>query len=175
MDNPNYDANKPINVNDIIKDNTTGSGKVDKDEVTIGSGNELIEYEYNPITGKVESKLQVAKGMGSIMAQTLINTYIMRSFFIDTVVDEASRMAYKHARTSHDNKDLKGFSIDEHYHGFIMPYASYNSIDLVGSADTSSGNTRGIIAGFHTLRDFGMFGAFVGTEKADMDAGDFLI
>ncbi|WP_139452628.1 autotransporter outer membrane beta-barrel domain-containing protein, partial [Campylobacter armoricus] len=156
----------------IVNNNTTGSGSVGKPD-NVGSNNDLLNLVYDPISGTYKTLADVSAGVGSVMAQTLINTYIMRSFFIDTVLDDASRLAYKHARVHKNNKDLVGFSLDEHYHGFILPYFSSNSIKLLGNNDYSKGNTKGILAGFHTLRDIGMLGAYVGTEQATMDTEDY--
>ncbi|HEC1752294.1 TPA: autotransporter outer membrane beta-barrel domain-containing protein [Campylobacter lari] len=171
---PNYDATKPINPDNIVNNNTSGSGGVGKPG-NVGSNNDLLNLVYDPISGTYKTLADVSAGVGSVMAQTLVNTYIMRSFFIDTVMDDASRMAYKHARV-HDhkkNKDLVGFSTDEHYHGFVLPYFSSNSIKLLGTSDYSKGHTKGIVAGFHTLRDIGMLGAYLGTEEANMDTKDY--
>ncbi|WP_410708813.1 hypothetical protein [Campylobacter lari] len=169
---PNYDATKPINPNDIVNNNGNG-GNIGVGN--INSNNDLLNLVYDPISKTYKSLADVSAGVGSVMAQTLVNTYIMRSFFIDTVMDDASRMAYKHARV-HDhkkNKDLVRFSTDEHYHGFVLPYFSSNSIKLLGTSDYSKGHTKGIVAGFHTLRDIGMLGAYLGTEEANMDTKDY--
>ncbi len=170
---PNYDATKPINPNDIVNNNGNG-GNVGVGN--INSNNDLLNLVYDPISDTYKTLADVSAGVGSVMAQTLINTYIMRSFFIDTVMDDASRMAYKQARiynTHKNNKDLVGFDIDNSYTGFILPYFSSNSIKLLGTSDYSKGHTKGMVAGFHTLRDIGMLGAYVGTEEANMDTKDY--
>ncbi|HEG2582183.1 TPA: autotransporter outer membrane beta-barrel domain-containing protein, partial [Campylobacter lari] len=169
----NYDATKPIDPGSIIN-NTGNGGKIEVDNV--GSNNSLLNLAYDPISGEYKTLADVSAGVGSVMAQTVINTYMMRSFFLDTVLDDASRMAYKHARihnTHKTNKDLVGFDTDEHYHGFVLPYFSSNSIKLLGTNDYSKGHTKGIIAGFHTLKDIGMLGAYVGTEEANMNTKDY--
>ncbi|RKO64414.1 hypothetical protein CKA54_05130 [Campylobacter sp. P255] len=173
----NYDASKPINPDSIVSDNTThngGSGGVSKPS-NVGTNSDLLSLFYDPISGTYKTLADVSAGVGSVMAQTLINTYMMRSFFIDTVMDDASRVAYKHARVHEHkkNKDLVGFSADEHYQGFVLPYFSSNSIKLLGTSDYSKGHTKGIIAGFHTLRDIGMLGVYLGTEEANMDTKDY--
>ncbi|WP_410689333.1 autotransporter domain-containing protein [Campylobacter lari] len=170
---PNYDATKPINPNDIVNNNGNG-GNIGVGN--INSNNDLLNLVYDPISDTYKTLADVSAGVGSVMAQTLVNTYIMRSFFIDTVMDDASRTAYKQARiynTHKNNKDLVGFDIDNSYTGFILPYFSSNSIKLLGTHDYSKGHTKGMVAGFHTLRDIGMLGAYVGTEEANMDTKDY--
>ncbi|EAI3905090.1 autotransporter outer membrane beta-barrel domain-containing protein [Campylobacter lari] len=170
---PNFDASKPINPDNIV--NNTGSGG-NIGVGNVGSNNDLLNLVYDPITGQYKTLADVSAGVGSVMAQTIINTYMMRSFFLDTVLDDASRMAYKHARIHNNhktNKNLVGFDADEHYHGFVLPYFSSNSIKLLGTNDYSKGNTKGVVAGFHTLKDIGMLGAYVGTEEANMDTKDY--
>ncbi|EGK8083829.1 autotransporter outer membrane beta-barrel domain-containing protein [Campylobacter lari] len=171
---PNYDATKPINPGGVVNNNSSNGGSIEVGN--IGSNNNLLNLVYDPITGQYKALADVSAGVGSVMAQTVINTYMMRSFFLDTVLDDASRMAYKHARVHNhhkNNKDIVGFQTDEHYHGFVLPYFSSNSIKLLGTNDYSKGHTKGIVAGFHTLRDIGMLGAYVGTEEANMDTKDY--
>ncbi|TXE86305.1 hypothetical protein FPD38_06570 [Campylobacter volucris] len=174
----NFDASKPINPDSIINNNTTGSGGF----VSVGnvaSNNNLLDYAYNPITGEYMAKAQVSQGMASVLAQTLINTYIMRSFFLDSVIDEASKEVYKHAREEFNaikgHKDLKTFKANEdgYYHGFVLPYFSSNNIKLLGTNHYSTGNTKGVLAGFHTIKDIGMLGAYIGTEEAKMNTQDY--
>ncbi|EHN6917001.1 hypothetical protein KJK76_001879, partial [Campylobacter jejuni] len=184
IDQGNLDLEQVGDINNIVsgvkQDNIGNIG-------TNGSGE--ISLSYDPISGRVSTDIRLNQSIAGATFRSLISTTTRRSTFIDTVMGNAmknfslssSTKFQKIAMSEKGNlyasasdyikSDLNNgtYGSSKEHSLFILPYASSQNVEL-SLGEESKGHTKGIIAGYSTVKDTGIYGVYAGYEDTKMSS-----
>ncbi|EME0204365.1 autotransporter outer membrane beta-barrel domain-containing protein [Campylobacter jejuni] len=183
VDQSGLDLGKLENIDNII----TG---VDKNNVSnVGvNGNGELNLVLDPSTGKLLPAIQTAASVAAAASKSLVTTTTRRTIFIDNVVgnvmqsfsimnnssaqklamsDKNSLFASANDIMQSDITSNGAYNKTKEHSIFVLPYKSFQYVDL-GIQGISKGHTEGIIAGYATIKDSGVYGLYIGKEKTTM-------
>ncbi|HAA2206249.1 TPA_asm: hypothetical protein GD974_09135 [Campylobacter jejuni] len=187
VDQSNVDLEELNDINNIISGvNQNNIGNIG----TNGSGE--ISLSYDPITGKLTTDFNLNASISGATFRSLISTTSRRSTFIDNVMGN-SMQSFTLASSSKSQSiamsekgnlyadasdyiksDLNNgsYGSNKEHSLFILPYTSSQNVEL-SLNEESKGHTKGIIIGYSTLKDSGIYGVYAGYEDTKMGSTYF--
>ncbi|MDD6055226.1 MAG: hypothetical protein PUB96_01585 [Helicobacteraceae bacterium] len=157
IDAKHYDTNVYYDVgNTILTKNSPYSSTTLKPlEIIDVSNSGVFRVLYDATSGKFIIDPRVNLLSGSFFSDYLINYAQRRNISINNLLRiEEEKLRFLEAEKAHI---------------FLIPYYARDSFDLNARVANADVDTSGILSGWHTLSEWGVFGGFVGYESGDGD------
>lgn len=187
VDQSNVDLDELDNINHII----SGVNQGNIGNIGTNGGGE-ISLSFDPITGKLTTDFNLNASISGATFRSLISTTSRRSTFIDNVMGN-SMQSFALASSSKSQSiamsekgnlyadasdyiksDLNNgsYGSNKEHSLFILPYTSSQNVEL-SLNEESKGHAKGIIIGYSTLKDSGIYGVYAGYEDRKMGSTYF--